>query len=193
MQRVLSVFACFCLLLQARLYAGTIAWWRFEDGVPGNQAATVTSLFNSPTMDGVAKANSGSKHIYSTEVPNIAIEGGPGNIGGSNSLSLFGTVNGNNRIEVDDNVNTPPLHEPHEFTFEMFFRSDLSQPRNVFRALAKKTRGFGTGSWYLFLTSEATGGRIAVRADFNLTPGGLGFNQGCGVAPLTTADGTTSR
>lgn len=171
----MRICRCFLFLLIAG-WSGTatdasvIGYWRLEDGAVGTEATTLTSQANSPLLDGT---ESGSM-FFSDAIPGPLIADGIGGAVVSNTRSLYTTRTGNNYFYVDDNVNSPALHEPTSFTFELFIRADLADVSG-FRVIAKKVRGNGyPGSWFLM----ANAGRILLRVDSNASgQSGPGWNQ----------------
>jgi len=162
-------------------HAGPIGYWRLEDGPVGTEATTLASEANSPLLDGTEGGSASGAMAFSDQVPDIIILDPVTGTTAANTLSLFTKRVGNNRFDVDDNLNVPPLHEPDTFSCEMFIKAgdDVSG----YRVMARKTRGGANGSWFLM----ANAGRIGLRVDSDIDLNGDGdtndpgegrFNQG---------------
>jgi hypothetical protein len=152
-------------------HAGLIGYWRLEDGPIGTEATTLASEANSPLLDGTEGGTASGAMVFSDQVPDVVIVDPVTGAAAANTSSLFTKRVGNNRFDVDDNLNVPPLHEPDTFSCEMFIKAgdDVSQ----YRVLARKTRDSANGSWFLI----AHAGRIGLRVDSNDDGKGQ-FNQG---------------
>ncbi len=138
--------------------AGTIAYWRLEDGAPGTLATTLHSEFNSTLMDGTSP----NVMRFTSDVPGQLIYDGVAGVTVDNTSSLYSTISGNNRFDVDDDTNDPKLTEPDSFTFEMFVKSDGGGDQ--YQVITRKTRGGADGSWFLMTWPD---GRLVLRVDSN--------------------------
>ncbi len=148
-----------------------------EDGTVGGAASTVVTNANSPVLDGAA--GGGAPMLYSSDLPAAAIYDPVSATVYGNSVALYTDnvfvqgVTPGNRVDVDDNTNAPPLHEPAAFSFEMFINATPESNSSVFRVIAAKRRTNGNYAWGLMVAN----GQLVLRVDSDT--GGTGqFNQG---------------
>lgn len=162
--------------------AAAIGYWRMEDASAGSTASAIASGVNSPVMDGTAN---GATILFDADVP-AAFVYDPLS-GGLWSNATSARFNGTSHFAIDDNTNSPPLHEPASFTIETFARIDPSNAQ--YTAVLSKERSGTSPAWQWDLRGLA--GQIGMRYDTQDSPNpGLGQSNEYFTAPTIVTDNT---
>lgn len=150
----------------AAVQAATIGYWRMEDGSAGATATSIASEVNASTMDGTAH---GDTILFDADVPAALVYDPATGAYQANTTSVVfpGTsTSAASHFTVDDNTNTPPLHEPTSFTIETFARIDSSNDR--WTAVLGKQRSGTSPAWQWDLRGAA--GQLGMRYDTQDSP-----------------------
>ncbi|MBI1367571.1 MAG: PEP-CTERM sorting domain-containing protein [Planctomycetes bacterium] len=171
-----------CLTFAASLApAATIGYWQFDDGSAPNDANTLVSQTNSPTVDGTGVSEGSGKPKFNNDVPIPFVRDGIGGsiINAANTTSLKLTngnlpaVNGHSASVV--HVADSTLMRPASFTAEAFVKVDHHID---FAGIMGKERSVDGGdTWQLDIDNT---GKLRARFDTQTGSGAgnpPGYNQ----------------
>ncbi|MBI1367570.1 MAG: PEP-CTERM sorting domain-containing protein [Planctomycetes bacterium] len=190
-QRSIAIAVTLALVLSLASLgrASTVGYWTFDDKAPGNNAGTLVSEVNSPTMDATAHANgtTGALPVHDASVPLAFVRDGVNGtiINAADSASLkfnnpdapfpidggfSGSSNGGYANVADPGGNF--FNITGSFTVEGFVRIES----NVnFATLVGKARNGNNSSWEIDTNNT---GKLRVRVDSNTVYPDAGSGDG---------------